>query len=72
MTDINKTQHYSKNELLVDGFKELLPTDGLFIEPFYGEGNLAKTLNITFDEFYDIESPDENHKRDTLLTPPDY
>ena len=46
LNDIIKTQHYSKEELLVDGFKELLPSKGIFIEPFYGQGNLSKTLNI--------------------------
>lgn len=46
LNDITKTQHYSKEELLIDGFKELLPKDGVFIEPFYGQGSLSKTLNI--------------------------
>ena len=72
LNDIIKTQHYSKEELLVDGFKELLPSKGVFIEPFYGQGNLSKTLNIQFDEYYDISSDEEIHRRDTLLNPPDY
>ena len=72
MSDVIKTQHYSNNNLLVDGFKELLPQDGIYIEPFYGEGDLAKALDITFNEYYDIESKEPEHKRDTLLNPPDY
>ena len=57
---------------MIDGFKMLLPQDAYFIEPFYGEGNLSKLLNINFNEYYDIASTDEKHKRDTLLNPPDY
>ena len=72
MSDIIKTQHYSNNNLLVDGFKNLLPQDGVYIEPFYGEGDLAKALDITFNEYYDIESKEPEHKRDTLLNPPEY
>ena len=60
MSDVIKTQHYSNNNLLVDGFKELLPQDGVYIEPFYGEGDLAKALDITFNEYYDIESKYSN------------
>ena len=72
MSDIIKTQHYSNNNLLVDGFKDLLPQDGFYIEPFYGEGDLAKALDTVFNEYYDIESKEPEHKRDTLLNPPDY
>jgi len=72
LSDIIKTQHYSNNNLLVDGFKDLLPQDGVYIEPFYGEGDLAKALDITFNEYYDIENEEPEHKRDTLLNPPDY
>ena len=72
MIDINKTQHYSKEQLLVDGFRELLPQEGKFIEPFYGDGSLSKILNINFNEYYDILSEEKEHRRDTLLNPPDY
>lgn len=72
MSDIIKTQHYSKEKLLVDGFKDLLPDEGFFIEPFYGEGSLSEVLDIQFNEYYDISLNIKEHKRDTLLSPPDY
>lgn len=47
----------------------MIPKDAYVIEPFYGNGDLVKTFNVS--EFYDIDREDE-HKRDTLLSPPDY
>ena len=58
--------------MLIDGLASFLPKEGFFIEPFYGKGNLEKSLKISFNEFYDIASEDETHRRDTLLNPPDY
>lgn len=69
MNDLIKTQHYSTNLMLLDGLLNYIPQDAKIIEPFYGKGDLVKNLNIT--EYYDIFLNDD-HKRDTLLNPPDY
>lgn len=44
LTDIEKTQHYSKNKILLDGLIESIPKDAYIIEPFYGEGDLVKDI----------------------------
>lgn len=73
MNDIKKTQHYSKEQILIDGLLEYIPLDAILVEPFYGEGNLVHNTGRTFSEYYDISFPEENeHHRDTLLSPPDY
>ena len=69
MTDIEKTQHYSTETLLLDGLVNFIPTANL-IEPFYGNGDLVHGLEC---EYYDINFPaGDPHHRDTLLDPPDY
>lgn len=55
----------------MEGLKDFLPEKAYFIEPFYGEGHLAETLNINFNEYYDIIGEGE-HQRDTLKNPPNY
>ena len=71
MSDLTRTQHYSTNELLLDGLKNFIPENSYIIEPFYGRGDLVKDFNIS--EYYDIAFDTDNpHYRDTLLSPPDY
>ncbi len=71
LTDIEKTQHYSKNELLLDGLIDFIPPNSFIIEPFYGKGDLVKNIHV--DEFYDISFEKNNeHYRDTLVFPPNY
>ena len=71
MTDVNKTQHYSKNELLLDGLSDLIPLEANIIEPFYGRGDLVRNFEVK--EFYDIAFPEGLPQcRDTLLSPPSY
>ena len=71
MTDLNKTQHYSKNNLLLDGLTSFIPKNAFIIEPFYGQGDLVKDFSIK--EYYDIAFPiGSPHYRDTLLNPPIY
>lgn len=69
MNDLIRTQHYSTNILLLDGLLNFIPENAKIIEPFYGKGDLVKNIDIS--EYYDI-SLEDNHKRDTLLNPPDY
>lgn len=71
MSDVQKTQHYSNNEILLDGLKNFIPSNAKIIEPFYGRGDLVKDFII--DEYYDIDFPKDNlHYRDTLVSPPSY
>lgn len=70
LNDLMKTQHYSNNELLIDGLKDFI-LDYPIIEPFYGKGDLVKGFSVS--EYYDISFPiDDEHNRDTLLFPPSY
>lgn len=70
LNDIKKTQHYSKNSLLLDGLKQFIPNVKI-VEPFYGEGDLVRDFNV--EEYYDISFPEgSEHYRDTLNNPPDY
>lgn len=72
MKDIEKTRHFSKEALLIDGLVEYIPTDAVLIEPFYGNGDLAKNSNRSFSEYYDLLFKEGEHYRDTLKNPPDY
>ena len=54
MKDIEKTQHFSKEALLIDGLVEYIPTDAILIEPFYGNGDLAQNSKRSFSEYYDL------------------
>ena len=70
LTDLEKTQHYSVEKLLLDGLFDYIPEKEKIIEPFYGNGDLVKNIDC---EYYDIDfPPDSPHHRDTLLNPPDY
>lgn len=69
MNDLEKTEHYSKNPLLLDNLIDFIPATAKIIEPFYGDGDLVKNFNVS--EYYDINL-ENSHKRDTLLSPPDY
>lgn len=70
MSDIKKTQHYSNNDLLIDGLSEFILNCPI-IEPFYGKGDLVKSFSVS--EYYDIDFPEGDlHKRDTLFFPPNY
>lgn len=69
MNDLIRTQHYSTNILLLDGLLNFIQKNAKIIEPFYGKGDLVKNIDVS--EYYDI-SLEDNHKRDTLLNPPDY
>lgn len=69
MNDLKKTEHYSKNPLLLDNLTDFIPSIAKIVEPFYGNGDLVKNFNIS--EYYDINL-EGVHKRDTLLSPPDY
>lgn len=70
--EINKTKHYSKNENLIKYFKPI-PSEVKIIEPFVGNGDLLKILNIPFEkvECYDITNYSDYFpnftQQDTLL-----
>jgi hypothetical protein len=40
MTDITKTQHFSKDIELIDNLIQFVPKNACLIEPFAGSGNL--------------------------------
>lgn len=75
--DIKKTQHFSiESSILLEGLiedKDLKKYKDNVIEPFYGNGDLLKGLELGCVDKYDIEPLYDDVKyRDTLKNPPDY
>lgn len=73
MTDITKTQHFSKDIELIDNLIQFVPKNACLIEPFAGSGSLIDIFPNHNWEAYDIDPKCSLAKeQDTLLNPPLY